>query len=106
MRYSLFFLLLITSILTVLQPVSFASDAIQQENQRRSGVPVESQVPVELSPAHAPQTFKPSSQVNYDETVIIKAPPPEEEESQAIPVKRFKWLHIKSNPLNPAQQNR
>ncbi len=106
MRYSLFFLLLITSILTVLQSVSFASDAIQQENQRRSGVPVESQVPVELSPTHLPPTFTPSPQVNYDETVIIKAPPPEEAEPQAIPVRRFHWLHIQSKPLNPAQQNR
>ena len=101
---SLFFLLLTTGLL-VLKPVCFASDAMA-ESYRRSTGRVESQVPVELSPTHLPRTFTPSPQVNYDETVIIKAPLPEEEEPQAIPVKRFHWLNIQSKPLNPAQQNR
>jgi hypothetical protein len=101
---SLFFLVLTTGAL-VLKPVCFASDAMA-ENARRPATPVESQVPVELSPTHLPRTFTPSPQVNYDETVIIKAPLPEEAEPQAIPVRRFHWLNIQSKPLNPAQQNR
>lgn len=102
--FSIVFLLL-TAVTFGLQSVCLASDAMA-ENYRRSAPPVESQVPVELSPTHLPRTFTPSPQVNYDETVIIKAPPPEVEEPQAIPVKRFHWLHIQSKPLNPAQQNR
>ncbi|MCX5921290.1 MAG: hypothetical protein NTW61_08250 [Candidatus Melainabacteria bacterium] len=84
----------------------FANDNTQAPvttNSRR----LESPAPVELQPpSHQAKTFVPSSQVNYDETVIIKAPPPEEAERQAIPVKRFGWLRLESKPLNPAQQNR
>ncbi len=61
--------------------------------------------PVMLPPTRQP-SFTPSSQVNYTETVIIKAPPPLEDEPQPIPVKRFQWLQIESKPLNPTQQNR
>lgn len=63
--------------------------------------------PVELSnPNKSLQVFKPSTQVNYDETVVIHAPPPEQEAPKSIPVKRFGWLNIESKPLNPTQQNR
>ena len=55
----------------------FANDNTQAPvttNSRR----LESPAPVELQPpSHQAKTFVPSSQVNYDETVIIKAPPPE-----------------------------
>jgi hypothetical protein len=67
----------------------------------------ETPAPVELSnPNKHINVFKPSTQVNYDETVIIHAPPPEQEAPKSIPVKRFGWLNIDSKPLNPAQQNR
>jgi len=67
----------------------------------------ESPAPVELSnPNKSLQVFKPSTQVNYDETVVIHAPPPEQEAPKSIPVKRFGWLNIESKPLNPTQQNR
>jgi hypothetical protein len=101
-------LLVITSFTLLLQPISFANDSPNHASPTKSSRnKIESPAPVELVPDHhQPQTFTPSSQTNYDETVTIKAPPPEKEEQQSIRVKRFGWLNIKSNPLNPAQQNR
>ena len=103
---SLLGFVLLTSTTLVLHPTCLASDAIA-EKPSHSTNRIDTQTPVELPSSQLPTPiFTPSTQTHYDETVTIQAPPPEEEAPQAIPVKRFQWLHIQTAPLNPTQQNR
>jgi hypothetical protein len=110
MNNSLRGLLLSACFLGLLTPnTALASDETKHNHRKQQAV-VTSDVggggTVELNTQKPTEGFKPSTQVHYEETVVIKAPTPEKDEPQPLPIKRFRWLNIESKPLNPTQQNR